>query len=166
MSSGAKPQSLAQDDPFFLQIKEARGSVLASADDSASDPGDRVVRGQRLMQATPDAFLGWHRASTPRGPRSFYVRQLYDRQASVDVERLDPAQLSIYGRACAWVLARAHARSGNAAAIAGYLGHGGPFIDALVAYATAYRDRTVTDHAALVAAAAAGRVPVLAEPGA
>ena len=150
-------------DLFALQIKEARRSVLAPADES--DPGSRVVAGQRLMQATPDAFLGWQRASTPRGPRSFYVRQLYDRKASVDVERLSPAQLSTYGRACAWVLARAHARSGNAAAIAGYLGHGEPFVDALVAFATAYRDRTVADHAALVAAAAAGRVPVLAEPG-
>ena len=152
-----------ESDLFALQIKEARRSVLTPADDS--DPGARVVAGQRLMQATPDAFLGWQRASTPRGPRSFYVRQLYDRKASVDVERLSPDQLSTYGRACAWVLARAHARSGNAAAITGYLGHGGSFVDALTAFAAAYRDRTVADHAALVAAAAAGRVPVLGGPG-
>ena len=146
------------DDPFFLQIKEARGSVLASADDSASDPGDRVVRGQRLMQATPDAFLGWYRG---RGDRGFYVRQLYDRKASVDVERLGAKQLATYGRVCAWVLARAHARSGTAAMIAGYLGGGDSFTRALGEFAEAYRVQNLADYRALVAAVDDGRVRIV-----
>ena len=146
------------DDPFFLQIKEARGSVLASLEDSSSNPGDRVVRGQRLMQATPDAFLGWYRASSDRG---FYVRQLYDRKASVDVERLGAKQLMTYGRVCAWVLARAHARSGTAAAISGYLGGGDSFIEAVGEFAEAYRARNLADYRALRAAVDDGRVPVV-----
>ncbi len=146
------------DDPFFLQIKEARGSVLAAPEDSSSNPGDRVVRGQRLMQATPDAFLGWYRASENRG---FYVRQLYDRKASVDIERLGAKQLMTYGRVCAWVLARAHARSGTAAAIAGYLGGGDSFIDAVGEFAEAYRAQNLADYRALRAAVDDGRVPVV-----
>ena len=145
------------DDPFFLQIKEARGSVLASPEDSSSNPGDRVVRGQRLMQATPDAFLGWYSA---RGDRGFYVRQLYDRKASVDVERLGAKQLMTYGRVCAWVLARAHARSGTAAAIAGYLGAGDSFIEAVGQFAETYRAQNLADYRALRAAVDDGRVPV------
>ncbi len=145
------------DDPFFLQIKEARGSVLASPEDSSSNPGDRVVRGQRLMQATPDAFLGWYSA---RGDRGFYVRQLYDRKASVDVERLGAKQLMTYGRVCAWVLARAHARSGTAAAIAGYLGGGDSFIEAVGQFAETYRAQNLADYRALRAAVDDGRVPV------
>ncbi|MHB8334746.1 MAG: DUF2252 domain-containing protein [Acidimicrobiales bacterium] len=145
------------DDPFFLQIKEARGSVLASPENSSSNPGDRVVRGQRLMQATPDAFLGWYSAS---GNRGFYVRQLYDRKASVDVERLGAKQLMTYGRVCAWVLARAHARSGTAAAIAGYLGGGDSFIEAVGQFAEAYRAQNLADYRALCAAVDDGRVPV------
>ena len=146
------------DDPFFLQIKEARGSVLATARDASSDPGDRVVAGQRIMQATPDALLGWYRARADRG---FYVRQLYDRKASVDVERLGAKQLETYGRVCAWVLARAHARSGTAAAIAGYLGGGDSFVEALGAFAESYRAQNLTDYRALVAAVDDGRVRIV-----
>ena len=145
------------DDPFFLQIKEARGSVLASSEDSSSNPGDRVVRGQRLMQATPDAFLGWYGVS---GDRGFYVRQLYDRKASVDVERLGAKQLMTYGRVCAWVLARAHARSGTAAAISGYLGGEDSFIEAVGQFAEAYRAQNLADYRALRAAVDDGRVPI------
>ncbi len=149
-----------EQDLFVLQLKEARPSVLGG-DAPDGDPAARVVAGQRLLQATPDAFLGWHAVATPRGPRSFYVRQLYDRKASVDVERLSAGHLATYGRACAWVLARAHARSGAAPSITGYLGRGAPFVDAMVGFAEAYRARTVEDHAALVAALAAGRLPAL-----
>ncbi len=146
------------DDVFFLQIKEARGSVLPTTPGPALDPGDRVVRGQRLMQATPDAFLGWYQRRGDRGTRSFYVRQLYDRKASVDVERLGPNQLATYGRVCAWVLARAHARSGHSATLAGYLGGGTAFVDAVAEFAEAYRVRNLDDYHAVVAAVADGRV--------
>jgi len=138
-------------DPFLLQIKEAQSSVVtvARALDEPLEPGDRVVRGQRLMQATPDAFLGWDTVQLGGRRRSFYVRQLYDNKASVDVERLDESLLVVYGRLCAWTLARAHARSGRGAEIAGYLGKGDRVDESMAAFALAYRDRNQDDYEAL-----------------
>ena len=116
------------DDALFLQAKEAQASVLEdylapSAHDSA---GERVVAGQRLMQASSDIFLGWQRVPAELShdgvSRDYYVRQLADMKGSARVERMDAADLKRYGRLCGWTLARAHARSGDRIAIAGYLG--------------------------------------------
>ncbi|MGA2295754.1 MAG: DUF2252 domain-containing protein [Acidimicrobiales bacterium] len=151
-----------RDDPFFLQIKEAQKSALSLARGTTSsvEPGARVVSGQRLMQATPDAFLGWHTLNVERTRRSFYVRQLYDNKASIVVEHLDESLLVAYGRACAWALARAHARSGSSAQITGYLGKNDRFDSSLAAFALAYRDRNQSDFEALQRAAKQGRITV------
>lgn len=149
-------------DPFFLQIKEAQRSVLADAraTEETLEAGERVVRGQKLMQATSDAFLGWHTTQFADRPRSFYVRQLYDNKASVDVERLDESLLVAYGRLCSWTLARAHARSGRGAEIAGYLGKGDRFEESMAAFALAYRDRNRADYEALKGDVARGGITV------
>lgn len=149
-----------QNDLLFLQVKEAQRSVVAIARGSSSDlePGDRVVCGQRLMQATPDVLLGWHSVNVGGLDRSFYVRQLYDQRAAVALNRLSVAQLGSYGRACAWVLARAHARSGRAAEIAGYVGDGRQFARSMGAFALAYRERNREDFKAFTDAVAQGRV--------
>ena len=151
-----------QYDPFFLQIKEAGTSVVATAlgRSSSTSPGERVVRGQRLMQATPDVFLGWASQASDAGTRHYYVRQLYDNKAAIDIERLNESLLVTYGRICAWVLARAHARSGRGAQIAGYLGKADVADEALATFATAYRDRTLSDYRALQSAASEGRISV------
>lgn len=151
-----------QDDPFFLQFKEAQASVvsLSRATLSATAPGERIVNGQKLMQATPDAFLGWHSMRVDRTDRSFYVRQLYDAKALVTIEHLDEPLLVAYGRVCAWALARAHARSGRAAEIDGYLGKNDQFETSLATFALAYRDRNLADFQALQRAAQEGRVSV------
>jgi uncharacterized protein (DUF2252 family) len=150
------------DDPFFLQVKEAQASALALSRGTLSsvEPGLRVVSGQRLMQATPDAFLGWHSLNVEHVKRSFYVRQLYDNKASVVVERLDESRLVAYGRACAWALARAHARSGTSAQIAGYLGKNNHFETAMAAFGLAYRDRNEADYQAMRSAVKQGRITV------
>ena len=149
-------------DPFFLQIKQAQSSVLMVARDEEMQlqPGERVVEGQRLMQATPDFFLGWHTVNGSSGPRSFYVRQLYDHKATVNVARMGAAHLKTYGEVCAWALARAHARSGQASFIAGYLGKNNDFGSAMVSFALAYRERNTSDFAALARAAHRRRVVV------
>ena len=146
------------DDLFFLQVKEARRSVLdvARGRDDAVEPGERVVTGQRLLQATPDELLGWHSRRIGGEERSFYVRQLYDHQASVALERLDERQLRAYGRVCAWTLARAHARSGRAGEIAGYLGANDRFATSLSDFAESYRERVREDFHAF-ASTAGGR---------
>jgi uncharacterized protein (DUF2252 family) len=150
------------DDPFFLQIKEARESVvsLARSTPTSTPGGERVVGGQRMMQATPDAFLGWHSIDLDHEARHFYVRQLYDNKASVLVEKLDEALLVAYGHACAWVLARAHARSGRSGEIAGYLGKNDSFDAAMASFALAYRERNEADFEALQRAGAQGRITV------
>jgi uncharacterized protein (DUF2252 family) len=149
-----------QSDPFFLQVKQAVASVVATATsrDSTLPMGERVVRGQRLMQATPDVFLGWH--SMKKGPsaRHYYVRQLYDNKAAIAIDRLDESLLVTYGRICAWTLARAHARGGRGAQIAGYLGKSDAADQAFAAFAMAYRDRTLSDFTELQKAAKDGRV--------
>ncbi len=147
-------------DTFFLQIKEAQRSVVARAREreSSDDPAARVVHGQRVMQVTPDAFLGWSDIEIAGRSRSFYVRQLYDHRASIDVERLDDTLLEAYGRICAWTLARAHARSGTSAQLAGYIGGSLRFDEAISDFAQAYRERNARDYAALHDAVVQGRV--------
>ena len=116
-------------DPLFLQVKEAQRSVLAPhvpigmRQRGVRNQGERVVVGQRLMQAASDMFLGWDRIQGLDGrERDFYVRQLRDMKGSADVERMDPVGMALYGELCGWTLARAHARSGDAIALASYLG--------------------------------------------
>jgi uncharacterized protein (DUF2252 family) len=143
-------------DPLFLQIKEAFTSVLEPHAGKSKYPnhGQRVVRGQQYTQAASDIFLGWGRIEGV----DFYVRQLRDMKTSVDVTLLPPDRMVLYGALCGWALARAHARSGDAARIAGYLGNGSAFDDAVVSFATAYADQAERDHAALVAAVKSGRI--------
>jgi uncharacterized protein (DUF2252 family) len=155
---------LARDrpDPLFLQVKEAERSVLedfAGASEYANQ-GQRVVAGQRLMQATSDIFLGWQRSHAgPDGaPHDFYVRQLRDWKLSADVATIAPAAMRAYGELCGWTLARAHARSGDRIAIAAYLGRSDVFDHAIAEFAAAYADQNERDHHALAAAAASGRV--------
>jgi uncharacterized protein (DUF2252 family) len=147
-------------DPLLLQVKEAQTSVISEARGVTSSfaPGERVVRGQRLMQATPDLLLGWQSIGPLKKRRSFYVRQLYDNKASVDVEQLNEPLLVAYGRVCAWTLARAHARSGSPAEIAGYLGKGSRFEEAMVEFAQNYAKRNAKDYEELKKAVRQGRV--------
>lgn len=149
-------------DPFLLQVKQATASVVATARGITPDVpgGERVVAGQRLMQASSDVFLGWYSLEGALNPRSFYVRQLYDDKGAIDITRLDEKLLLTYGRLCAWVLARAHARSGGAAQIAGYLGKSEVADQALAAFAVSYQERTRADFAALVRARDEGRITV------
>lgn len=145
------------DDPLFLQIKEARASVLEAHLPSGPHlhPGHRVVAGQRLLQAAGDIFLGW--TTGPQG-RAYYWRRLRDMKGSADIAGMTPADLTAYARLCGTALARAHARSGDRIALAGYLGTGDTFDHAIADFAEAYADRTTTDHASLCAAIAAGVV--------
>ena len=143
--------------PLFLQIKEAEVSVLApyAGPSEYRHEGERVVAGQRLMQAASDVFLGW--ADGPYG-HQYYVRQLRDMKGSVSIDLLGPEELARYAMLCGVTLARAHARSGDPAAIAGYLGAGDQFDRAIVSFADGYADQTVADHAALEQAVADGRI--------
>jgi uncharacterized protein (DUF2252 family) len=143
--------------PLFLQIKQAEVSVLAAhaGATECTHQGERVVNGQRLMQAASDLFLGW--ADGPYG-HEYYVRQLRDMKGSVSIDHLTPDDLRRYAMLCGVTLARAHARSGEPAAIAGYLGTGDQFDRAIVAFADGYADQTACDHAALEQAVAAGRL--------
>src|SRR5262249_35007705 len=122
--------------------------------------GQRVVVGQRMMQAASDIFLGWTHGD--RG-RHYYVRQLRDMKISPVIEVMKPRNLFNYGTLCGWVLARAHARSGDTAVLSGYMGKSDAFDDAVADFAEAYADQNERDHAALVAAARAGRIEVLTE---
>jgi uncharacterized protein (DUF2252 family) len=146
-----------EDDPLFLQVKQAEASVLESylPKSSYKNHGHRVVAGQRLMQAASDIFLGWLRGP---GGREFYWRQLRDMKGSVEVERLSPDGLTLYAGICGWALARAHARSGDRVQIAAYLGKGERFDGAIADFANAYADQTERDHAALCAAVKSGKV--------
>ena len=149
-------------DPLFLQVKEAQQSVLAAHLDPITErhEGRRVVAGQRIMQAAGDVFLGFDRVVGLDGQtRDFYVRQLNDWKGSVDVEKMVPEGLRLYGRLCGWTLARAHARSGDRIAIAAYLGDDDEFVHAVADFATAYADLTERDYAAFGEAVAAGRLP-------
>ncbi len=151
-------------DPLFLQAKEAEASVLepyAGASRFANH-GQRVVEGQRLMQASSDIFLGWCPAVGIDGrERDFYVRQLWDWKRSADVERLSPSGLEVYARMCGQTLARAHARSGDRVAIAAYLGAGDSFERAIAAFSEAYAEQNLRDHEGLLAAIESGRLEAL-----
>ena len=154
------------DDPLFLQVKEAEASVLEPYVGASQydNHGQRVVEGQRLMQASPDILLGWHRsARLDGGPHDYYVRQLWDWKMSANIGELLPEGLRIYAEMCAWTLARAHARSGDRIAIASYLGSGDVFDRALATFATAYADQNQRDFDAATAAAAAGLLPCTVE---
>jgi hypothetical protein len=148
-------------DPLLLQAKEADESVLAPFT-GASDcrtQGERVVCGQRLMQAASDIFLGWERADGIDGRRrDFYVRQLRDWKGIAEPELMVPSGMRAFGELCGATLARAHARSGDRIAIASYLGGGDVFDRALVPFAEAYADQNEKDHRALVDAVRSGRV--------
>jgi Uncharacterized protein conserved in bacteria (DUF2252) len=147
----------SETDPLILQAKEATASVLAPYVEHTPrvNQGERVVAGQRLMQATPDIFLGWTRG--PEG-RDFYFRQLWDMKGSVEVSELEPPGLNLYAVLCGQSLARAHARSGDATAIAAYLGSSDTFDGAIADFAEAYADQNERDHAAFVAAMDSGRI--------
>jgi uncharacterized protein (DUF2252 family) len=154
------------DDPLFLQAKEAQPSVLEPFTEKCEhrNQGQRVVEGQRLMQAASDILLGWlHATATADGmPRDFYLRQLWDWKASADITTMVPPGMALYGRVCAWTLARAHARSGDSIAIASYLGSGDAFDRAIVSFADAYADQNEHDHRELAKAIESGRVPAQA----
>ena len=151
-----------ESDPLFLQVKEAEASVLSRFVGASryANQGQRVVAGQRLMQASSDIFLGWQRieAGLDGQPRDFYVRQLRDWKFSLDIETMVPRGMGMYGRLCGWTLARAHARSGDRIAIAAYLGASDTFDQAITEFAAAYADQNEKDHDALVAAVASGRI--------
>jgi uncharacterized protein (DUF2252 family) len=153
-------------DPLFLQVKEAEASVLSRFVGASkyANQGQRVVAGQRLMQASSDIFLGWHRteAGLDGRQRDFYVRQLRDWKLSVDIDSMVPRGMQLYGELCGWTLARAHARSGDRIAIAAYLGGSDVFDQAITRFSAAYADQNERDHDALAAAAASGRIT--AEP--
>jgi uncharacterized protein (DUF2252 family) len=156
-----------ESDPLFLQVKEAEASVLARFTGASkyANQGQRVVAGQRLMQASSDIFLGWQRteAGLDGKQRDFYVRQLRDWKFSLAIETMVPNGLRLYGELCGWTLARAHARSGDRIAIAAYLGGSDVFDQAVTRFAATYADQNERDHQALVDAVAAGRIA--AEPG-
>ncbi|MET9678126.1 DUF2252 domain-containing protein [Streptomyces sp. NPDC006482] len=149
-------------DPLFLQAKEADTSVLAAHVGASTyrNQGERVVSGQRLMQATSDIFLGWERVDGIDGKkRDFYVRQLRDWKGIAMPERMQPKDMRAFGELCGVTLARAHARSGDRIAIAAYLGSGTSFDRAIATFAEAYADQNERDHQALVDAVRAGRLP-------
>jgi uncharacterized protein (DUF2252 family) len=154
-------------DPLFLQVKEAEASVLSRFVGASkyANQGQRVVAGQRLMQAASDIFLGWQRVESglDEQPRDFYVRQLRDWKFSVEIAALRPEGLQMYANLCGWTLARAHARSGDRIAIAAYLGSSDVFDRAIAKFAAAYADQNERDHQALIDAVKSGRIT--AEPG-
>jgi len=137
-------------------VKEAVASVLEphTRPSTYANHGQRVVRGQQLTQAASDLFLGWGRV----GSRDFYLRQLRDMKGAVNIGTMPPDEMSAYAALYGWALARAHARTGDAAAISGYLGTGDVFDRAITAFAVAYADQTERDHHELVAAVQSGRI--------
>jgi uncharacterized protein (DUF2252 family) len=148
-------------DPLFLQIKEAQASVLSPYLGASryANQGERVVAGQRLMQAASDIFLGWQRTTGLDGQyRDFYVRQLRDWKFSFPIEAMVPEGLRMYAAVCGGTLARAHSRSGDRIAIAAYLGNSDVFDSAIADFASAYADQNERDYNALAEAAASGRV--------
>jgi uncharacterized protein (DUF2252 family) len=150
-----------ESDPLFLQVKEAEESVLARFAGASryDNQGERVVNGQRLMQAASDIFLGWQRATGLDGKtRDFYVRQLRDWKFSVDIAAMIPRGLRLYGELCGLTLARAHARSGDEIAIAAYMGASDVFDNAIGDFAAAYTDQNERDFEAFTAAITSGRL--------
>ncbi len=149
------------DDPLFLQVKEASRSVLEDhlPKSRYRQPGERVVAGQRLMQAASDIFLGWTKGYEQ--DRFYYWRQLRDMKGSIDVESMVPSGMAFYADICAWTLARAHARSGDAVAIASYLGKGDRFDRAMSDFAERYADQNERDYEAFCEAIRSGRLEAI-----
>jgi uncharacterized protein (DUF2252 family) len=152
------------EDPLFLQAKEAGESVLEpyAGKSHFNHHGRRVVEGQRLMQAASDIFLGWVTVESglDGGRHEFYVRQLWDGKGSANVEGMRPSDMAIYARLCGWTLARAHARSGDRLAIAAYLGGGTTFDEAIADFAEAYADQNERDYKTMIVAVEDGRIAV------
>ena len=149
-------------DPLFLQIKEAEASVLEPylGPSEFANHGERVVVGQRTMQAVSDIFLGWlHVKEGFDGrARDFYVRQLRDWKGSAEVEQMIPEGMAVYGKLCGWTLARAHARSGDRIAIASYLGNSDSFDRAILQFSEAYAEQNERDYKKLAKAVKSGRI--------
>ena len=154
-------QGRDQNDPLFLQVKEATASVLEDhlPKSRYKQPGERVVKGQRLMQAASDIYLGWTKGEQEN--RYLYWRQLRDMKGSADVESLTPAALGFYARQCAWTLARAHARSGDPIAITAYLGKRDAFDKAIVDFSERYADQNERDYEAFTDAVRTGRLEAI-----
>jgi uncharacterized protein (DUF2252 family) len=150
------------DEPLFLQLKQAQESVLApfAGPSQYQHHGERVVMGQQLTQAATDLFLGWTSDYGTGGApaKHYYVRQLHDMKGSMSVPLMDPLQLGYYGRLCGWTLARAHARTGRAAMISGYMGTGEAFDHAIADFAIAYAAQNERDYQRLLEAVSVGRV--------
>ncbi|MFL6226739.1 MAG: DUF2252 domain-containing protein [Actinomycetes bacterium] len=155
-------QGRDQHDPLFLQLKEASASVLEDHLPASRyrHHGERVLHGQRMLQAASDIYLGWTQAELP-ALHHFYWRQLRDMKGSPDVEAMVPATLAFYGRACGWTLARAHARSGDPIAIAAYLGESDQFDRSMADFSERYADQNERDHQAFVKAIHSGRLQAL-----
>ena len=148
-------------DPLFLQAKEAEESVLERfvGKSQYNNHGERVVAGQRLMQAASDIFLGWQRVPGYDGQtRDYYIRQLRDWKGSADVDTMNTSTMTAYSRMCGATLARAHARSGDRIPIASYLGNSDVFDRAIADFSAAYADQNERDYQALVDAVDSGRV--------
>jgi len=148
-------------EPLLLQAKQAQRSVLAdyAGQSEYRNQGERVVAGEHLMQAVSDIFLGWQSAAPPgRRSADYYFRQLRDWKYSADIEDMNAAAMTGYGRMCGWTLARAHARTGDRIAIAAYLGGTDKFDKAVAEFGETYADQNERDHAALADAVASGRV--------
>jgi uncharacterized protein (DUF2252 family) len=155
-------QGRDQQDPLFLQVKEATASVLEGhlPKSRYKQPGERVVRGQRMMQAASDIFLGWTRGQVEVN-RSYYWRQLRDMKGSAEVESMTPVALGFYARTCGWTLARAHARSGDPIAIAEYLGESDQFDRSIADFSQRYADQNELDYQVLTEAIRSGRLEAL-----
>ena len=148
----------SDDDPLFLQAKQAEASVFERylGPDKHGSHGERVVKGQRRLQAASDVLLGW--TVGDRG-QHVYVRQLQDQKGSAVIDTMTAEELATWGELCAWALARGHARSGDPAMVAGYLGTDKEFEHAMATFAEGYADQNELDHAALLAAIKSGRIP-------
>jgi hypothetical protein len=148
-------------DPLFLQAKEAQASVLErfTKKSQYTNHGQRVVAGQRLMQASSDIFLGWERVDGIDGvKRDFYIRQLKDWKGSADIDQMVPDGMEGYGKGCAWTLARAHARSGDRIAISAYMGSRESFDEAVYSFSVTYADQNEKDYEVLQEAVQSGRI--------
>ena len=154
-------QGRDENDPLFLQVKEASASVLEDhlPKSRYKQPGERVVQGQRLMQAASDIYLGWTKGVQEN--RHLYWRQLRDMKVSAEIEALSPTGLAFYAHWCGWTLARAHARSGDPIAIAAYLGESDAFDRSIAEFSELYADQNERDYKAFVKAIRSGRLEAI-----
>ncbi len=154
-------QGRDENDPLFLQVKEATASVLEDhlPKSRYKQPGERVVQGQRMMQAASDIYLGWTKGE--QANRYLYWRQLRDMKGSATVEVLTPSTLAFYAQQCGWTLARAHARSGDPIAIAAYLGKGDEFDRSVTDFSERYADQNERDYRAFTDAIRSGRLAAI-----